>query len=225
MSLETRGLIAWIVGGVLALTFALFPDWWTIDRFIAAFSAFGTVAAVVVALAMPLKQLREAQLRESKRATLTAIRLVGALNAASASIEVLSMHMSVSIPPPTSERDEVRIRYNNAILDLVISCVQNPVWDIAPDDIEALASLPNAAAHRLQYACSAISRLAPFVKSAQLKWEGMSATVQRSYLVQWYAKVDEANAYLKPALAECASAAATGALEPTPEERAIRLFH
>lgn len=72
MGMETRGLLAWSLGGTLVLSYAVSPHWWNFDRVVAVLSAIGTIAAAWVALWIALRNGAERRAEQRSEAALEA---------------------------------------------------------------------------------------------------------------------------------------------------------
>ncbi|MGC4062944.1 MAG: hypothetical protein QM749_19730 [Aquabacterium sp.] len=213
------GLIAWIVGSLLALLFALVhpgEGWAAFDRIVQVVSAGSTTAAVVVALRLARQQVQLAEQRDSDRAELVAAGLAPILAGLETDIERLSVALAHR-PDVIGHEDledlrgiHVRLRYR------INSFMLHKGLNIGQDTFIGLMPLPNKAASRMHAVCAMAKSLHDITgETSNPIWGDVSQSMARDHwLDDWYDSVEWMKGQLDIALPEISKAAALGAHLP-----------
>ena len=176
-----------------------------------AFSAIGTVAAVVVALILALQAEFYSRGNEKRKAGLVAARLLE-------SVRLVGEEVRHKMAAFAFYEDEQEGSNDNFACDMLTLRALADVLDI--DTIEALSPLPGNCANRLAMAVGiidALGREIEYVKSKK-PWSKWSAEWRKNYVERWMSMSSRASDYFLAVIRELESSAGSIAPIPSGEE-------
>jgi hypothetical protein len=160
-------LIAWIVGGCLAIFFALVPDgsgWAAFDRLVQVTSALGSMGAVIVAVRLAGAQSRAAADERMERANLIASGIAGPLKAQYEKLRHLSLINDFNAIAPGSDLGVLQIGDMLYLRRQLWEVMTHPAFDLSEATLLALAPLPNHCATRLNAVAAEARRISEQLK-------------------------------------------------------------
>lgn len=206
----------------MILLFAFVPagqGWVAFDRLVQVVSAFGTLAAVGVALWLGLKTSKEAQKRDYDAAVILAAGMVDLLEQG---IDRLSR--SIATVAFTSEdagaTDDERDSELDFQLATLKSALNAPLFDHGFETLSKLAPLPGACAVRIYKARSMLRVLSHEINhfDQARAWSGMSTLQKKESLLAWTSRAWKAVRSFQTVVGILHKVASDAGAEPTSEE-------
>lgn len=219
MGMETRGLVAWSVGGALVLGYHVAPRLYTVEGL----SAIATAGATLTALWLARAEARRRKDAEMEAASLAAAGLVadledavehlGHLVYAEGFVDLLLPHLLDDPAYVSHAATSMRREYGS-----ILTCLESDVWALTRDDVHPLLGAGRGTSQRLLYACRLLSRVKRLADDKILNWDNTSIEQQARNIKYWHREMARALDMLLVAMDHCKELASIGAAPPTVEE-------
>lgn len=220
VKIETAGLIAWIVGSIVALSYALAPSLWTVANVLNLLTALATTAAAIVALVIANASQKEKNADALKMAHLIAAGITHEIH--DFKLKLVSLHLKLlnRETEPTTQKELERVRVNQSAkilrLDIVL---KHPVVSYEVATFSSLIPLEKNVAGHLHSVCTAAKSIQRECSGSILeKWEVLNHETRENWLIQWSARIGAILMYMDLIDNEIIKAANIGSPPKTLEE-------